>query len=157
MPMKTWVHTALIALPLFLPSLQAEPVAALPADICCPKDQVRLIPSYVTVATALAADDLQGAIDGAEDLGLWAECSGEKTLDDAVADLERSRTLAEARIAFRTISEQVIRLSRWFPGYYVMTCPEAKADWIQTDPEIANPYYGSKRLHSGTIKESVGM
>lgn len=138
-------------------SLPAEPAPALPPDICCTDDSIRLIPAYVVVATALAADELRGAIDGAEDLGLWAECRRQEALDDAVADLERSRSLAEARIAFRDISELVIRLARWFPGYYVMTSPDAKADWIQIEPDVANPYYGSKDLRNGKIKESIGM
>jgi hypothetical protein len=151
------IFLVLTTLSLMVPSLPAEPAPALPPDICCTDDGIRLISAYVVVARALAADDLKGAIDRAEDLGLWAECRGQEVLDDAVADLERSRNLAEARIAFRDISTQVIRLARWFPGYYVMTCPEAKADWIQIDPEVANPYYGSKNLRCGKIKESIGM
>lgn len=155
--MRIRIPFALVVLSLLVPSLRAEPAPALPADICCPEDGVRLVPAYVAVAEALAADDLRGAIDAAEDLGLWAECTGEKALDLAVADLERSRTLDEARITFRDISKQVIRQARWFPGHYVMTCPVAKADWIQTKPEVANPYYGSKNLRSGSIKEAIGM
>ncbi len=151
------IPLVLTALALMVPSLQAEPAPALPPDICCTDDGIGLISAYVAVAKALAADDLKSAIDGGEDLGLWAECRGQETLDDAVADLERSRNLNEARIAFRDISVLVIRLARWFPGYYVMTSPEAKADWIQTEPEVANPYYGSKNLRNGQIKESIGM
>lgn len=151
------ISFVLAALFIMVVSLPAEPAPALHADTCCTDDNIRLIPAYVTVARALAADDLRGAIDGAEDLGLWAECRRQEALDEAVADLERSRNLTEARIAFRDISELVIRAARWFPGYYVMTCPDAKADWIQIEPEVANPYYGSKDLHNGQIKESIGM
>ena len=130
---------------------------ALKPGTCCANECVSLIPAYVKVSEALANDDLRGAIDAAEDLGLWAECSGEKKLDQAVADLERSRNLTEARIAFREISAEVISLAKWIPGHHVMTCPTAKADWIQVDSEVSNPYYGSKGLRCGTIKESVGM
>jgi len=124
---------------------------------CCADECVSLIPAYIKVSEALANDDLTGAIDASEDLGLWAECSGEKELDQSVADLERSRNLTEARIAFREISKEVILLARWIPGHHVMTCPMAKADWIQIESEVSNPYYGSKMLRCGRIKESVGM
>jgi len=124
---------------------------------CCADECVSLIPAYLNVSEALADDDLKGAIDASEDLGLWAECSGEKDLDQAVADLERSRNLTEARIAFREISDEVISLAKWIPGHHVMTCSMAKADWIQIESEVSNPYYGSKMLRCGTIKESVGM
>ena len=124
---------------------------------CCADECVSLVPAYLKVSEALANDDLRGAIDASEDLGLWAECSGEKELDQAVADLERSRNLTEARIAFREISNEVISLAKWIPGHHVMTCPMAKADWIQIESEVSNPYYGSKMLRCGTIKESVGM
>jgi hypothetical protein len=130
---------------------------ALKPGTCCENECVSLIPAYIKVSEALANDDLRGAIDTAEDLGLWAECSNEKKLDQAVADLERSRNLTEARIAFRDISIEVISLAKWIPGHHVMTCPTANADWIQVDSEVSNPYYGSKGLRSGTIKESVGM
>lgn len=130
---------------------------ALKPGTCCANECVSLIPAYIKVSEALANDDLRGAIDAAEDLGLWAECSGEKKLDRAVADLERSRNLTEARIVFREISIEVISLAKWIPGHHVMTCPTAKADWIQVDSEVSNPYYGSKGLRCGTIKESVGM
>ena len=131
--------------------------SALEPGACCANECVSLIPAYIKVSEALADDDLRGAIDAAEDLGLWAECSGEKKIDQTVADLERSRKLTEARIAFREISTEVISLARWISGHHVMTCPTAKADWIQVDPEVSNPYYGSKGLRCGTIKESVGM
>jgi len=124
---------------------------------CCADESVSLIPTYLNVSEALVNDDLKAAIDASEDLGLWAECSGEKELDQAVADLERSRNLTEARIAFREISDEVISLAKWIPGHHVMTCPMAKADWIQIGSEVSNPYYGSKMLRCGTIKESVGM
>ncbi|MEZ5275364.1 MAG: hypothetical protein R3F07_03155 [Opitutaceae bacterium] len=149
----------LLLLPVFLFTCAgfAEDVgSAVPQGTCCKEACADLIPSYEKIAVALAADDLKGAIDGAEDLGLWAECLGEEDLDRRVADLERSRTIDEARIIFRDISKQVIRLAQWIPGHYVMTCPMAKADWIQTKPEVANPYYGAAMLHCGSIKETVG-
>jgi len=37
----------------------------------------------------------------------------------------------------------------------IMTCPMARADWIQTTATVANPYYGSQMLRCGTIKKTV--
>ena len=130
---------------------------ALKPGTCCVDDSVSLIPAYLKVSEALVTDDLQSAIDAAEDLGLWAECSNEEHLDESVADLERSRNLTEARIAFREISLEVIQLTRWIPGHHVMTCPMADADWIQIESEVSNPYYGSTMVRCGKIKESIGM
>ena len=108
-----------IARRLFLPVLllacagfAEETGSAVPQGTCCENACADLIPAYEKIAVALAADDLKGAIDGAEDLGLWAECLGEEDLDQRVADLERSRTIDEARIIFRDISAQVIRLAQ---------------------------------------------
>ena len=107
----------------------AEP---LKPGTCCVDDGIPLIPAYVKISEALAGDDLQLAIKTSEHLGLWAECSGDEKLDQAVADLERARNLTEARIAFREISDEVIPLAKWIPGHYLMTCPMAQADWMAT-------------------------
>jgi hypothetical protein len=130
---------------------------ALKPGTCCVDDGVSLVPAYVRISDALANDDLQGAIGAAEDLGLWAECSGQEKLDQAVENLERARNLSEARIAFREISTEVIPLAKWIPGHYLMTCPMANADWIQISPKISNPYYGSEMRRCGEIKEAIGI
>jgi hypothetical protein len=35
----------------------------------------------------------------------------------------------------------------------VLTCPMAKADWVQTDANVRNPYFGKAMSSCGTVKE----
>ena len=65
-------------------------------------------------------------------------------------------TLDEARVAYKALSEQFISTAQTMyeksdedPDWAVMSCPMAKAEWIQVDGKVSNPYYGSKMLRCG--------
>jgi Protein of unknown function (DUF3347) len=126
-------------------------------DGTCPVDQTcaHALSAYVPVATALAADDLAGAQSAAKELTCWADCHGDDTLATATKAFTTATSLDDARTLFKDISASVIPLAENDGAHFVMTCPMAKADWIQTDATVANPYYGSQMLRCGSVKRTI--
>jgi hypothetical protein len=64
--------------------------------------------------------------------------------------------LEAARAAYKDLSERFVPMAQMNyqkrpvdPAWSVMNCPMAKADWIQIDGTVANPFFGSKMLHCG--------
>jgi hypothetical protein len=114
-----------------------------------------LISSYEKVSTALAADNLKDAQTAATDLGCWAKCQGHADLVAKIEGFTKSAALADARKLFKEISAATIPLAEKAGAHYVMTCPMAGADWMQTTATVANPYYGSQMLHCGAIKKTI--
>jgi hypothetical protein len=51
------------------------------------------------------------------------------------------------------ISDEAIKLTQGQPGLFVMTCPMARADWVQTDKKVRNPYMGKVMLECGGLKK----
>lgn len=114
-----------------------------------------LVSAYEKVSTALAADNLKAAQTAAADLGCWAKCQGHADLEAKIGGLAKAASLADARKLFKEISTATIPLAEKTGAHYVMTCPMAGADWMQTSATVTNPYYGSQMLHCGTIKKTI--
>src|SRR5438270_6544802 len=85
---------------------------------------------YEKARSALAADDLARTKTAGNDLGAEG------------ADLAKSRSLKDARVAFEKLSDKAKQLAAGQSGYYVAHCPMLNKDWVQTSETIANPYYG---------------
>jgi len=66
---------------------------------------------------------------------------------DRVAFVDISR-------AMRTLVEHVRPDRKRFPKIYVFHCPMTKGDWLQTRPDLANPFYGYKMLKCGELTET---
>lgn len=66
------------------------------------------------------------------------------------------------RLAFKSLSNGVYGLAKAF-GYkktlYKVHCPMAfnhqGADWLSTENEVKNPYYGKDMLECGTVEEAI--
>lgn len=101
----------------------------------------QFLASYEKVRTALAADDLSAAKAAAADLK-----------DDGGA-LAKSSSLKEARAAFERLSQMAKQKATGQSGYYIVTCPMLKKDWVQTSEKIGNPYYGKEMANCGEIKK----
>lgn len=127
--------------------------------------------SYLLVQGLLAGDKLEGV--GAEfkkirDAAAALSESGEgevaaqaKTVTKH-ADV-RPKDLKEARTAFKPLSAAVIGLVKVVPPsanvapeLYEATCGMAKANWLQSSKELANPYMGQKMLKCGSIERKIG-
>jgi len=88
-------------------------------------------------------------------------------LQEVARDLERAalsfegNNLQKNRVAFAEVSGAVRKLlkkvrpdrKRW-PKLYVFHCPMSKGDWIQTEEEARNPYYGFQHLRCGNLVET---
>ncbi|MBI4028319.1 MAG: DUF3347 domain-containing protein [Verrucomicrobia bacterium] len=111
-----------------------------------------LVTAYAPLRDALANDDLDAAKQAARQL---ADDKNESIAGHA-KHLIQSDTLDDARTQFKAISEEVIKHAGKKPGNFVMTCSMAKADWLQTNKDVQNPYMGKKMLKCGEIKSVSG-
>jgi Cu(I)/Ag(I) efflux system membrane fusion protein len=104
--------------------------------------------AYLRAQDALAHDRYESAVAALADL---AKHSDGELLSVAVA-ASRAEDLAGVRVAFRSLSEQVIALPRP-QGLDVVYCPMAfsyaGARWVQTSGTVMNPYYGASMQHCG--------
>lgn len=130
MKTKTLI-TVLITLPV---------AASLWAATLSPADKA-FLSSYEKTRSALAADDLAQAKEAAASLG---ETGG---------DIAQSQSLDDARASFAQLSKKAEQIAVNQPGYYVVHCPMAKKDWVQTSEKISNPYLGKEMLGCGEIKK----
>ena len=129
-----------------------------------------LIEPYLAIQTALAGDDLAATRAGANSL---ADAMSQAPKDGAaisgLAGPTRSiidaADFAAARIEFNKLSIEMMQLVKDVgvtgdTALYVAHCPMALggtgASWIQADKTIANPYFGSKMLRCGSVREQIG-
>jgi hypothetical protein len=96
--------------------------------------------AYEQVRAALAADDLGRAKEAA---GLGPEGSAIAT----------SKSLAQARDGFAQVSGKAAKIAAGQRGYFVMHCPMANKDWVQTSDKPNNPYLGKQMLTCGELKK----
>jgi Cu(I)/Ag(I) efflux system membrane fusion protein len=114
-----------------------------------------LIPFYEKVSAALAADDFAEAKPAARQLAVEAARLRRDPIAAAAHAVAGAADLAAAREAFKTLSLETIALARNEKGYFIINCPMANADWVQSTREIANPYLGSAMFSCGTVKEET--
>lgn len=129
-----------------------------------------LTTAYLSAQKKLAADSVDGLAGDFERMhesahGLAASADGDlKAAADrlATAAHDAPDTLDAARAAYKKVSAAVAELARLAPpsdaaagSLYEMTCPMAKASWLQTSVEIANPYMGQAMSTCGTVKATV--
>ena len=129
-----------------------------------------LIEPYLVIQTALAGDDLAATRAGATSLAdAISHAQEDGTMPSGLADPTRSIIDAtdfdSARIEFKKLSLKMMQLvrDRGVTGetvLYFAHCPMALsgagASWIQADKTIANPYFGSKMLRCGSVREQIG-
>ena len=77
--------------------------------------------------------------------------------------LTNSEDIETVRKHFVTLSTQIVMLAKTFDPtegtLYIQHCPMADqdngADWISTEKEIKNPYFGASMLKCGEVKEEL--
>jgi Cu(I)/Ag(I) efflux system membrane fusion protein len=131
--------------------------------------------AYFALARALAADDAAGAAEAIRKLhpplhavkagGLDAGARAEwQRLSAGLADAlgGPAGSLDEQRATFEKISATVIGMRRAFGGadaHFITFCPMAfggrGAEWLQDHATIDNPYFGSRMLRCGEIRETL--
>lgn len=125
----------------------------------------RLVPAYLKIQTALAADDLPGAKSAAGELLAAAEKSPElKAFTESTEAMASAANIGVARASFLKVSDELIALidrvgSSGGPALFVAHCPMAfggkGGDWLQADKKINNPYFGASMLRCGSIKRQA--
>ena len=132
--MKTKLKSTILVLTTFLI------VAPLWAATLSPDDKA-FLDSYEKVRAALAADNLTQAKEAAASLG------------ETGTDVAKSLSLDDARASFVQLSKKAEKLASGQSGYYVIHCPMAKKDWVQTSDKISNRYLGKEMAGCGEIKK----
>ena len=126
--------------------------------------------SYLAVRESLAQDTFEGVSaqfgqmrDAAQALAdaddPQVQSSAQALAEGAAATPE---DIKQARESFEAVSAAAIDLFHAAPpsdaisdSLHVAYCPMAKASWLQTSKELANPYMGQKMLQCGEIKETI--
>lgn len=139
----------------------------------------KMLPTYLALQSALAADNLDSAKRAAEHLsgpvqalpkegldslavaGFNAE---EKAMQEHAYNLEAAKDIKAMREGFKGFSDAYIR-TLGKVGYagdsrvFVIHCPMAfenkGADWLQSDPKVKNPYYGKEMLGCGEMVREI--
>lgn len=110
-----------------------------------------MVEGYSVIASALYKDDLEAAKKAAGGLVKSDKDSALAKHCQAIAD---SKTLDEARIHFKELSDAAIPTAKEKKTMHEMHCPMAfggkGASWLQKSPdEVQNPYFGAKMPHCG--------
>ena len=115
----------------------------------------QLLPLYEKVSTALAADDLTSAHSAACALAVEATHLQKDGVCQEATAVGKASDLPGARQAFRTLSKDIIPIARHQKGWFIMNCPMAKANWVQSTRNVANPYLGKMMPSCGTVTEET--
>ncbi len=91
----------------------------------------------------------------------WMDLS--RVIRDAARELKQASGIEPRRAHFKTLSKAMKRLGKSFgtgkDTVYVNTCPMAfnntGAEWLQGDPELLNPYFGSMMPACGELVEKL--
>ena len=125
----------------------------------------KLYQNYLSIKTALAADNGDGASKAANIFVKSASMVDYKVLSEGNLDVLRkdasqiaeSRSIEKQRESFNGLSDNMIALAQKFKladdSVYVQFCPMADASWLSAEKEIRNPYYGASMLKCGSVKK----
>jgi hypothetical protein len=73
--------------------------------------------------------------------------------------MAKTTDLEKQRVAFADVSTTIwaaAKSQKWNnPELFYQYCPMKKAYWLSTESAIKNPYYGSKMLACGSVKETL--
>jgi Cu(I)/Ag(I) efflux system membrane fusion protein len=137
-----------------------------------------LIGQYLTLKDAFVSDNLDQAKEEAEGLlnqmknikmsmfsgdahTVWMQ-DGMK-MQEYLQQVIAAGEIAPARAAFKPLSEHMIRIAQIFKPFektlYIQHCPMADdfkgADWLSTDENIMNPYFGESMLTCGEVTGEI--
>lgn len=119
------------------------------------ENQLALLPLYENAASALCADDLTAAKAAAWILATEAVRLHHDGIAGSAAAVAKADGIAGARTLFKALSTATITLAQHAKGYFILTCPMAQAEWVQSTREVANPYLGKEMLACGEVKEET--
>lgn len=128
----------------------------------------RLADAYLPLQLALAQDDFESARKTIPEISSAIAAVKDESdvdaLDTAAKSLDAAKDIAELRVAFQGLSNALVAQVKNHgiadgSALYRVHCPMAfdfaGADWIQSDEEIRNSYFGAEMLACGTVKEQL--
>ena len=146
-----------------------------------PKAKEELNPlfnEYFKLKNALVDDNLDKAVSASKDMGVllskvnmgvftgeahnvWMKHSS--VLEKELRKAGSTNEIGKMRVLFKNISDQMIMLIKTFGGIeqpvFVDYCPMANndqgAEWLSTEKEIKNPYFGASMLKCGEVKQEI--
>lgn len=123
----------------------------------------KLITPYLVLQAALAGDDLAAAKESVR--GMLALAGHTGALADQLHGMLAAESLGDMRMPyFFYLSEQLIASFKAHPSAHdhellIMHCPMfgggRGADWLQVEEPLRNPYYGTRMLTCGEIKDKL--
>ncbi len=139
--------TGIFAVPAALAAKKVPVAAVKPQAVTL--DQA--LPDYVALQATLAGDTLEGVSAQSKSLSEKLAAAGEKSAAESALRLSGLKDLGPAREEFKKLSQAFVTWARKNrpAGFEVYTCSMAKADWVQKQGPIRNPYYGSEMLECG--------
>ncbi len=122
------------------------------------ENETKALAAYEKIRVALASDNPRNAKRAADEL--IAAVQSVPASDKSAAFLEpakgfsKATALDSARDAFRALSRVAIHIAGDVAGFYVMTSPmAADSEWLQTTPDVDNPYLGLALHTTGELKK----
>ena len=146
---------------LTITTLFALPLASFAADEKALMEPVKgVLDHYLMIQTELAKDSTKGVDAHANAIAKAIKGDEMKMLSADVAKqaeaLAKAKDLKAAREAFKPLSASLVKCladnkagkGTYHEGY----CPMVKANWLQKETDIKNPYMGKAMLTCGTLK-----
>jgi hypothetical protein len=149
--LKTFLLAAAFGL-LAGPGAQAADYPALPGPVKSVYDH------YLKIQAALAGDSLTGVAENADAITKAVQGDAKILPADVgaqAAALAKAKDLKTARAAFKPLSDALIKYladHKAKDAYVQVYCPMAKANWLQADKNVANPYLGKSMPDCGEIQ-----
>jgi hypothetical protein len=122
-----------------------------------------ILTNYLKLKDALVASDVtkstQAVAELAKSIDASADFSQKSDLKKQVAAMEKTTDLEKQRAAFADVSTTIweaAKSQKWNnQELFYQYCPMKKTYWLSTESAIKNPYYGSKMLACGSVKETL--
>ncbi|MGI8602239.1 MAG: DUF3347 domain-containing protein [Verrucomicrobiales bacterium] len=116
-------------------------------------EEAACLKAYHKVHEQLAKDDLPAAQKAATELAAKADAAKSESLAKHARELAKSSSLDSVREHFKAVSQDCIKMAEGIEGQHLFHCPMVKADWLQTDMKVSNPYMGKKMPDCGALKK----
>jgi len=153
--LRSFIAFLLLAGMAVVPARAADDIPDQHASAYAPAAQKQILSDYETVRAALSVDDLGAARTAAQKLSTEEVRTHHAGIANSAQEIARAGDIAAARQAFKILSTGTIALARQQKGYFIMHCPMADADWVQTTREVANPYFGRSMASCGEVIEET--
>ncbi len=122
-----------------------------------------ILTNYLKLKDALVASDVTKSTKAVAELSKSIDASQEfsqkNELKKQVAVMAKTTDLEKQRLAFADVSTTIwaaAKSQKWSNSdLFYQYCPMKKAYWLSTESAIKNPYYGSKMLACGSVKETL--